>query len=380
MTETTVWRTQPQVVATWRAQGIIVENFIKGGTVAASQDILSILGICAGGAAIDDILRGLRVDADTPTRAAVESAVTQLCSAGLLAADGGSKTANSETWTHWGPEAQYFHWATKDAPYLESDDTKRVYADKLATTDQPALFKSYPHATRIFLPRSETPSDATFQDVLRGRRTRRIFSDAAVPLAAFARTLEGTFGPTLFIDAGVFGVLPFHTYANAGARSEVEAYVTVSNVEGVDNGLYHYNLIEHSLEHLSDPLTRDELDFAAYQQPMVTDAAAVIFLTSVVARLGHKYRHPRSLRAMYMDLGHVGQTFAMVATANGLGPNQTAAFRDTFVEGRLGIDGVEETAGYCLAVGMTAAGDFSPMSLAAASRTQFVDSAYTVAL
>jgi len=54
-----------------------------------------------------------------------------------------------------------------------------------------------------------------------------------------------------------------------------------------------------------------------------------------------------------MDAGHLGQTFDLLATARGLGPFQTAALQDTFIEKLLGLDGVKEFPVYLVGAGMS---------------------------
>jgi SagB-type dehydrogenase family enzyme len=161
-----------------------------------------------------------------------------------------------------------------------------------------------------------------------------------------------SFAPQQFIDAADFGILPMRNYANAGARSEHEIYVNILNVSNFDCGLFHYNGIERSLEFLAHPLTREQIFYLTYEQPMCAAAAVVLFVTARVDRMGHKYRNPRALRAVYLDTGHLGQTFALVTIANGLGPWQTAAYRDSEVERVLGLDGIEEISLYCLGMGV----------------------------
>jgi SagB-type dehydrogenase family enzyme len=209
--------------------------------------------------------------------------------------------------------------------------------------------------------------------VLTARRTIREFTGESVEPACLSQLCGLAFGAQDFIDAGSFGILPMKNYASAGARSELEVYANILAVSGLDTGLYHYNAVEHCLEHLRPALTREEVHYLTYEQPMCSQAAVVFFVTARVDRMGHKYRNPRALRAIYMDAGHLGQTFAMVATSLGLGPWQTAAFRDSEVERVLGVDGVAETALYCLGVGIPLPVPVTdvtlPASLAAASRT-----------
>lgn len=125
-------------------------------------------------------------------------------------------------------------------------------------------------------------------------------------------------------------------------------------VEGVDAGVYHYNVREHSLELIAEGFSRAEASRLCADQPGVGEAAFVVFATAVLRRMRVKYRHPRAYRVSLLNAGHLGQTFALTATALGLGPFQTAAFDDTAVERRLGIDGIDHVALYVLAAGIPA--------------------------
>lgn len=326
------WTTPPEVVATWRTEGIAVENYVTGSQQIVTADVLNLLGFCHVPRTAEQIAEHLGLTSQVSDE--LQGFIDELNSAGLLTAskDHNRGSLSGTAWEDWGPEAQYFHWTTKDAPYLESDETRELYGGDLGALEQPALFKTYPEAPTIHLPRLLDLGAAPYGDVVRDRRTYRRFTEDAVGLESLSALLAWTFGPTRFIDAEVFGTLPFRAYANAGARSEVETYVNVSRVEGLEAGLYHYNQLEHGLEYLAESLTEEDLEYLSYHQPMVSKAPVVMFLSAKVQRLSHKYKHPRSLRAMYIDAGQVGQLFAMNSTALGLGPTQTAAFRDTEVD------------------------------------------------
>nr|WP_244938897.1 nitroreductase family protein [Actinomadura madurae] len=69
-------------------------------------------------------------------------------------------------------------------------------------------------------------------------------------------------------------------------------------------------------------------------------------------RMNVKYRAPRTYRACLLDAGHLAQTFALTATALGLGPAQTAAFRDSAVAERCRLDNTGRTPLYVLAGGI----------------------------
>lgn len=286
-----------------------------------------------------------------------------------------------EDWQHWSEEARFFHFGTKDAAYIGDDDEHRreAAAVALAGGPPPAIFKSYPNAPRVRLPRAFLPLRGEFTDVLLARRTHRTFTNQPVGLRELSTVLHYTFAPMYFIDAREYGTLMFRTSPGGGARHEIEAYVGVLAVDGVAPGVYHYNPDEHSLELLNDTFGVPEVSRLSFDQAMATTAGFVVFLTARIERATYKYRHPRTLRMILLDAGHLAQTFDLVATAAGLGPFQTAAFRDSEVEAALGLDGISETALYLLGAGNpTATPDGRPADMRIAD-TPTLDHSFTPA-
>jgi SagB-type dehydrogenase family enzyme len=155
----------------------------------------------------------------------------------------------------------------------------------------------------------------------------------------------------LFCDADVFGTLPMKTSPSGGARHELEGYVVALEVNGVPPGLYHYNAESHALELLSTDVNRAMLERLTYGISMPPASAFMCVVTAVFPRTMYKYQHPGNYRVTLLGAGHLGQTFALAATALGLGAWQTIMFRDSELERVLGIDGYTEGALYLLGAG-----------------------------
>jgi SagB-type dehydrogenase family enzyme len=290
--------------------------------------------------------------------AAVVSYAEQLADAGLLMRAGDPAAEREERfltqWANWSEEARFFHFGTKNAVYTgDSLDQRRADAQRIRETGgpPPAIFKSYPEAPRAYLPRTFVPLEDPFGSVLTRRRTHRRFTGAPVDLRCFATALYLTFGPMMLYDAGDLGTLMLRTSPCGGARHELEPYVAVLDVAGVAPGLYHYNVECHALELLDGDFDRAALHRLTYESEMCTPSAFVCFVTAVFARTMWKYRHPRAYRVTTLNAGHMGQTFVLTCTALGLGPWQSAAFRDDEVEAALGIDGLSEGAIYMFGAG-----------------------------
>ncbi len=258
-------------------------------------------------------------------------------------------------WERWGSVARRFHTECRDANYLVSGQRRADVADEiLASSEEPAAFKTYPDAPVLMLPRLPMRLDRPFDEVLAARRTHRVFTGEPLSLDEFSTLMFYTFAPLRFLGGGAFGAQQGRSSASAGGRHEVEAYVVVHEVEGVPSGLYHYAANRHCLELLDASVGRARLADLVHDQDASLDGAVTIFTTAVANRIAWKYRHPRAYRLWMYDAGHYGQTFALTATALGLGPFQTVAFRDSAVEQLLGVDSDEEFAVYLFGVGVRA--------------------------
>jgi len=254
-------------------------------------------------------------------------------------------------WDQWGSVAELFHTHSRNAPYLVADEEKQRSIKTLGSAEAPATFKSYPGRERVHLPEPDGDLDIAYGEVLRLRRTHRHFTDTPVPLGDLAALLHLTFGPQRFCDGGVFGIHQLRTSPNAGARHEIECYVAVRNVESVPRGVYHYNAQDHALDLLVPEADDELLQHLLYGQPFSKSAPLICFTTAVAERISHKYQDGRAYRLWLLNVGHVGQTFALTATALGLGAFQTAAFRDSETDELLGLDPAAEFTTYVLGCG-----------------------------
>ncbi|WP_051468077.1 SagB/ThcOx family dehydrogenase [Actinomadura oligospora] len=264
----------------------------------------------------------------------------------------------AHAWRSWEPEAPFFHYATQDTVTAEtraqaarephgSDEVPVVLDGPL-----PAIFTAYPDVDRIMLPRRPDPRLNTgLGNALYGRRTHRDFTTEPVDLPTLATLLATCFAPVDYIDAGPLGALIRRTSPAGGARQELDAYLAITNVKGVPAGIYHYNSREHSLESLAEGFTGEEAAYLCAGQDWAEGAAFLVVLVAVVERMRVKYRMPRCYRVSLLNAGHLGQTFALTATALGLGPAQTGAFGDTAIARRLGIDNTARIPVYVLAAG-----------------------------
>ncbi|MGW0782993.1 SagB/ThcOx family dehydrogenase [Streptomyces sp. NPDC002913] len=308
---------------------------------------------------------------DHLTRDTVEEAVGTLVRSGALLAHGGAAAHRDEEiaqrWGSWMPEASFFHYATQDvydAPDAPDATITTGTTGTTGTTEAsgstgapdrapappPPLFTDHPRAPRLLLPRRPAALGASFEQVLYGRRTHRDFTGEPVPVETLAALLSAVFGPVDFIDCGR-GALYRRTSPQGGSRQEIDAYVGVLGVEGLDPGWYHYDGLRHGLALLSEGFTPAEAARLCADQEWAARPAFLVVLAARLERMSAKYPTPRAYRVCLLDAGHLGQTFALTATALGLGPAQTGAFRDSEIAGRCGLDNTGHIPLYVLAAG-----------------------------
>jgi SagB-type dehydrogenase family enzyme len=217
--------------------------------------------------------------------------------------------------------------------YLRATRHSRAHlvGGRMDWTDQPDWFKTYPDAPRVKLPDLALDDSGLF-DALARRRSERAYSGE--PLAL------GELGALLWAAAGITarqGGFALRTAPSAGGLYPVEHYVVAHAVEGLDQGVYHYDVLGRALERLYAGDLRLPLARAALDQRIAADAPAVFVWTAVLERSRWKYGE-RFLRYVLLDAGHIAENVALAATALGLGTCQIAAFYDEEAAAILGVD------------------------------------------
>jgi SagB-type dehydrogenase family enzyme len=259
-----------------------------------------------------------------------------------------------QVWSGWLPHGS-FHFSTKDVEFLSLEQTGRLMKRYMAESPQPPLTKKYPKARVTQLP-SSGRDHGEFTRVLLARRTHRDFSARPISQDAISKLLYYTWGVTGTLDAPPFGRLLHKTSPSGGARHPGEVYLLALRVQGLAQGLYHYDGLHHRLEKIRRVNAgKKAIEYSAGHE-FLDQASAVFIMTAVFPRVQWKYRFARAYRVVMLDAGHLCQTFCLVATWLGLAPFCTAALKDTLIEKDLGLDGIREAPLYLAAVGVPPGG------------------------
>ncbi len=209
---------------------------------------------------------------------------------------------------------------------------------------QPARFKQYPKAKTIKLPDPDFKG-IRLEDALRQRRSIRNYSLEPISLSQLSQLL--------FAAQGITGKMfnqELRTAPSAGALYPFEIYIVANNVRGLDQGIYHYAVIEHALQLVKSGNFKEEISSAGLGQDMLSNSAVTFVLSSMFDRLRHKYGE-RGFRYAYMEAGHISQNISLQSVSLGLGSVTVGAFKDQALNELIGVDGATEAAIYLHAVG-----------------------------
>ena len=197
----------------------------------------------------------------------------------------------------------------------------------------------------ISLPPPHLGGGPSLWEALRERRSIREYTSLPLSLKDLSNLLWASQGITEKALAPWYRTAP-----SAGALHPIDTYLIINRLEGVEPGIYFFEVVDFSLTlkragDFSGPIAQ-----AALNQEIARAAAVVFVWVAVIRRSRQKYRQ-RAYRYIYLDCGHIAQNLYLAATALGLGCCGIAAIFDDEVNDLVGVDGREETAIYLATVG-----------------------------
>lgn len=249
--------------------------------------------------------------------------------------------------------AEVFHENTK-LNRLNVLDYVRAIEAVLA---RPELVKMMRRAYRVFsLPQARVPLPAAearhpLEGLIRARRSTRQYTGEAVTLEELSRLLAHAYGHTGQPPAPTY----FRAVPSGGALYPLELYVAALNVEGLERGIYHYDVERHGVDRIREAAALDGLpDLLLAKDIDLDSAAAIVFMSAVFRRNLFKYQD-RGYRMVLMEAGAVGQNLNLLATSLGLGCVWLGGFLDDELAALIGLDEVDEPVLVPIVIGRRAA-------------------------
>jgi SagB-type dehydrogenase family enzyme len=242
-----------------------------------------------------------------------------------------------------------------------SDTDYKLLSDMSLGIPQPPFQKSIPeNAPIINLPEInfETAPNGDFFTCTYSRISRRLYSDNAMTLFELSFLLWCTQGVKKVIG-GYRKYLKDGSGRNylrpiAVAGNSYETYLSINNVEGVQNGIWRYLPLSHqivflkSVENLqariSDTFTNPS------QNQSYTSKAAVVFFWACTPYKG-EWAGGNSHKNMLLELGYISHQLYLATEVLGCGCCAIAGYYQEKADELIGVDGMEEFTVLCSSVG-----------------------------
>lgn len=215
-------------------------------------------------------------------------------------------------------------------------------------------YKLYPTCPCVLLPSgaelSEPPAAKSLREVIVKRRSAREYSGSALSINDLSIVLRNSYGITGRAILLHEVEQKLRAVPSGGALYPLELYAACFRVDGVEPGVYHYNVQDESLECTQPGQFREEFGRICFTEKMFSNLPVLVIITGILKRSSLKYSE-RAYRFMVLEAGHVGQNLCLSATALGLGSLMLGGYLDDEIDRMIGVDGVQETTLYMAAVG-----------------------------
>jgi len=183
----------------------------------------------------------------------------------------------------------------------------------------------------IKLPSPQLKGKMSLEEAIASRRSvRRYRSEPLTP---------SQLSQILWSAQGITGAGRLRAAPSAGATYPLEifAFIGKQAIEGLQAGIYHYDVDSHSLVLHQPGDLRKELARAALDEGFIANAPLDIVICALYPRTSYRYGR-RGERYVHMEVGHVGENIHLQAVALGLATVEVGAFDDEEVREVLGVE------------------------------------------
>lgn len=191
----------------------------------------------------------------------------------------------------------------------------------------------------VNLPEPQITGNVSVEQAMHDRRSVRRYTNESLTLQDISQLMWAAQGIT---DQNT----KFRTAPSGGHTYPLEVYILIGkgSVNGLNEGVYHYNPFNHTLEQITGSDARSELSQAANGQPWVKEAPVNIIITGNYQKMIDKYKDEAlSTRFVDMEAGHAGQNIYLEAEARNLVTVALGSFKDDSVHQILHLPSNEKT-------------------------------------
>lgn len=199
----------------------------------------------------------------------------------------------------------------------------------------------------ILLPEPEHDGGISVESALYNRRSVREYLAKPLSLKEISQILWAAYGITQPIDDGRdFLRGGKKTAPSAGALYPLEIYIVVTDVTGLEPGIYLYHPQGHQLLFIAKGQFRDELAESTYSTGVVRNAPACLVYSAIYDRTTGKYGERGRERYVCMDVGFSAENVYLQAASLNIGTVMVGAVIDDKVKTVINMS--EEEVPMCL--------------------------------
>lgn len=185
------------------------------------------------------------------------------------------------------------------------------------------------------------------------RRSGAIFSGASLPLRRFATILSDGVGriddPSRLSSWGPPGP---RAYPSGGALYGIELLVVAQHVDDLPPGVWYHQPLAQRLVPWAPA---DPAITAAFANPGLADAAALVLLFVDFTRPSFRRYGDKQYRLMFIEAGHLAQNFLLIAAAEALTALPICGYADETLSRCAGLAFPQQSVVYAVALGPGAA-------------------------
>jgi SagB-type dehydrogenase family enzyme len=188
-----------------------------------------------------------------------------------------------------------------------------------------------------------------------GRRTHRTFAEEPLGAETLSTLLSHSFEKPRRVRRSLLDGEREPSHGTLSRHFSFEVYPVVMRGDGVEEGVYRYDITDHALDRvgdIDDPESADDrMVRTAYDQVHPAGAAVSFLFTSHMGREQARYRDSRAIRNAYMQVAGHSHRLILTAIAMELRAFLSPALRDDLADETVGVDGFSEAVTYMTTVG-----------------------------
>ena len=253
----------------------------------------------------------------------------------------------------WGAALRFYLCSIRSEFFDEAENYKPLLQTALTEmlAEHPVpLPPEIPEESAISVAAPAPAPETSVGEVLGRRRTSQVLGGNTLPQAVFSALMHHGFAAARTDHRPIVDEQNLSRLLQ-GCGVAFDPYLHISNVSGLEPGIYLYSISDERLKLISPGDRSSEICDALIGHDQAHSASCTVFLVAEFERFQWRYRHDRALRNLYADVGRLAQYFLLIATAYGVQTHLTPAAKDSRLAELLELDQVGQQSLYAISLG-----------------------------